>query len=116
MIVISTIDYDIEGAVQINPLPNSGNEGAITRRVNRVATLDGGAALNDGGFSEADKDFVYTWKTISKAHTDQIERLQRLYPKFHLSNSKGVFLVAMPSFRPGPEESEITLLSLGKLT
>ena len=37
------------------------DRGDQRRRMNRIATLDGGAVFNDSGFSEADRTIRATW-------------------------------------------------------
>ena len=51
---LSTLTFDLEGAVMLSLMPDSGR-GQTARRINRVATLDGGAAINDSGHSYADR-------------------------------------------------------------
>ena len=115
MITISSTTFDLNGSIQINPLP-SATDGETTRRVSRVATLDGGVAVNDRGHSEGDRDLSYTWKTISKAHNDAVARIVRLYPRVTVSTPSGCFLAAPQRFSPGVGESTITLLVIDKVS
>ena len=115
MITIHSTTFDLDGTVELPVLPDS-LDGETRRRVTRVATLDGGVAVNDRGFSEGDRDLLYTWKTVSKAHNDAIDRIVRLYPRVTVSNRQGCYLAAPQTFSPGAEESSLTLLVIEKLS
>ncbi len=115
LIAISSIEFDLAGHVSINTLPDN-TDGETRRRVNRVATLDGGIAINDRGCAEGDRTLVYTWRTVSKAHNDAIDRLVKNYAQVHVSTPSGVYLASPEVFTAGVAESEITLLVLDKLT
>ena len=52
---ISSHTYDLEGAFLLDILPDQSNLADFGRRVERTATLDGGAAITDGGFSHGDR-------------------------------------------------------------
>ncbi len=54
-VTLSTTTFDLDGHITIDALPASTDLGEVRRRMNRVATLDGGAAFNDAGYSEADR-------------------------------------------------------------
>lgn len=115
MITISSTTFDLNGSVQINPLPDA-TDGDIRRRVSRVATLDGGVATTDRGYSDGDRTLVYSWRVISRAHNDSVARLLRLYPRLHVSTPSGVFLAAPETFSPGQDQSTITLLVIEKVS
>lgn len=114
-ISISTPVYDVYGQVYIQPIPNT-DESETRRRVARVATLDGGVAVNDRGFAEGDRDLEYTFVAQSRAHNDSIDRLVKLYARVHVSTPGGVYLAAPESFTPGQNESTIKLLVISKLS
>ena len=88
----------------------------FSRRVNRVATLDGGAATIDRGFSHADRVAVYSYKPISKDHDDRARRLVEFHARVAVASRDGFFEAAVESFEPGPDENTITLLILRDLT
>ena len=86
--------FDPDGHLRINALPDSEMD-TLTRRVNRVATLDGGATANDAGHSPADRDFRLRWRP-SLDELRQAQRMVRLYPRLTVCNKEGVFS-AIPS-------------------
>lgn len=105
---ISSAVMDPDGHVTIDALPDS-DLASHTRRVNRVATLDGGAAINDFGFSHADRTFVVVWLPNPRIDA-AVGRLVRLYSRLIVSMRDGVYLCAIEAFRPTPRESRLTLL------
>ena len=115
MISISAIDFDIYGHVEIDPAPGS-NDGETRRRVNRVATLDGGVAAPDGGYAEGDRTLNYEWLPVSADHNESVARLVRLYSTVHVTTPDGVYLAVPQVFVPGAEVCAITLLVLDKLS
>jgi hypothetical protein len=55
---ISSHTYDLEGSFLLEILPGQSKLTDFERRVERTATLDGGAAVNDGGFSHGDRTII----------------------------------------------------------
>lgn len=55
----------------------------VTRRVSRVATLDGGAAIFDGGYSVTDREFSWSIQTGHETAETVISWVQA-YPVLHL--------------------------------
>ena len=115
MITISSPTFDLDGSVQISPVPES-NDGETRRRVNRVATLDGGVAVNDRGYSEGDRTLVYEWRPVSREHNDSIDRIVRLYPRVNVSTPSGVYVAAPQVFTPSPDRCSIILLVINKVS
>lgn len=112
---ISSTTYDPSGHVELDCLPAT-THGETARRLNRVATLDGGAVFNDFGQSEADRTIELRWRPRSAADEARVERLVRLYNRLHLATARGVWLAAPERYVPGANESRLTLLCVAKLT
>ena len=115
MIVISSPTFDLDGSVAINPIPGA-DIGETRRRVSRAATLDGGVAISDKGFSEGDRTLIYAWKSVSKDHNALVERIVRLYPRVYVSTEFGVYEAAPQVFEPSPSECTLTLLAIEKVS
>lgn len=113
-VFLSAITFDPAGVVALNTPPGQ-TLGESRRRVNRIATLDGGAAINDFGFAEADRSIKLAWRPISRATESAVQRLLMLYNLLHLSTPEGVYLVAPETYTPGATESTLTLLVSAKL-
>ena len=114
LVVLSTVDYDPAGYVEIAATVDS-NEGDAKRRVTRSATLDGGAAFNDFGFSEADRTIVVNW-TPDRAVDAAVARLVQSHTRVVISIGLGVYLAAPETYRPGADRSTLRLLVASKLS
>ena len=115
LITLSTPVWDVQGYVEVDALPSQ-NEGEVRRRVGRIPTLDGGAVVNDAGYSDADRTIDLKWMPVSAAFEDSIERLVRFYPRINVSTRSGFYEAAVESYRPTPTESTLRLLLLSKLS
>lgn len=112
---LSTPVWDPQGYVEVDVLPSQ-TDGETRRRVNRVATLDGGAVVNDAGFSEADRTIELKWIRGTAAYEYLIERLVKFYPRINISTRTGVYEAAVEAYRPDTSESTLRLLVLSKLS
>lgn len=114
-IVLSAITFDPAGVVLLACKPGQ-TLGESRRRVNRVATLDGGAVFNDFGYTEADRSIKLAWVPASAATEAAVVRLLTLYSTLHLATPDGVFIVAPEVYTPAADESTLSLLVASKLT
>lgn len=114
MIALSSVTFDPDGHVLLRELPTSDLD-AARRRVNRQATLDGGVAVNDYGFTHGDRTFTVRWVT-GRNEYDSVQRLVRLYGRLRVSTRSGVYLVAPDRVIRRNKEGELTLLVLERLT
>lgn len=101
--------FDLSGAVLLDCMPDT-TSGQVIRRVNRVATLDGAAAFNDFGFSEADRTIELRWMPTSAATEAAVARLVRVHRSIYVSMPDGLWLASPDSYTPGAEESRLVLL------
>jgi len=107
--ILSTPTFDPLGYVALDVRPQSIG-GDRRRRVNRIATLDGGVVFTEGGYTHADRTITLTWAVRSVAEEAAVARLLELYPRLRLAMDRAVYLVAPEVFAPGPTESQLTLL------
>lgn len=113
-VVLSSIAFDPLGCVALDVLPGQ-TFGETRRRMNRVATLDGGAVFNDFGFAEADRSILLTWPVRSEAIEAAIARLVELYAQVHIATPKGFYRAGLETYNPGAQESSLSLLVAEKL-
>lgn len=111
---LSTPTVDLDGSVMIDASAES-DFGETRRRAFRVPTVDGGAVVNDYGFSYSDRNFTVTWTSGSKEYEDKIDRLCRLYARLIFACHLGIFSVVPQSYRVNNGQSELQLLVLEKL-
>lgn len=115
LIHLAATTFDLDGALVLRVLPAS-DFGETRRRMNRIATLDGGAVFNDFGATDADRIIRLEWRPASAAQEAQVERLTRLYSRLRLSCRDGLYLVAPESYKASPNQSVMTLLVVENLT
>lgn len=113
MIVLSAPLYDLSGFVKIAPLPGS-EFGSIRRRMNRVATLDGGSEVNDKGHSVSDRTFTVLVRLDNVGEYDVLANMVRLYPRLHCATREGVFEVVPESLRINGAVATIVLYVLSE--
>jgi len=115
MCTLSTPAYDFDGVVtlRLSALPQPDG---VRRRVNRIATLDGGVAVNDFGFADADRTLLLRWAPTGQAQHAEIDRLVQTYPLLQVATRDGVFLAAPETYVQGTEESSLRLLVTQKLS
>jgi hypothetical protein len=114
-VVLSALTFDPLGVVALDVDPAQ-VFGDIRRRMNRVATLDGGAVFNDFGYIEADRSIFLSWRVQSAAQEAAVARLVQLYARVRLATPRGLWLAALEQYSPGATESRLSLLVVEKLT
>lgn len=112
---LSTTTADLTGFVEIDATLDT-NGGELARRVSRIATLDGGAVVSDGGYSDADRIIEIRWPPRSAEHEASIQRLLRSYTRLQVASRDGCFLAVPESYTPGADESTLRLLVIEKLS
>lgn len=115
LVTLSAVEYAVNGHIVIDALDAS-DLGQTTRRVNRVATLDGGAAINDFGHSWADRTLTVSWLPQNKAAEDEIDAFVRSQAQVHVGTRDGVYLAAPQSYQYAPDGSALVLLVLDKIS
>lgn len=113
-VVLSALTFDPAGVIPLNVLPGQ-TFGEARRRMNRIATLDGSAVFNDFGFAEADRTITLAWPVRSAALEAAVLRLVQLYAQATLATPGGLYLCGLEMYKPGPLESNLTLLVAAKL-
>lgn len=113
-VTLSPIDFDPLGSVTLHTMPGQ-TFGETRRRMNRIATLDGGAVFNDAGCSESDRTINLRWRVRSRTQEAAVLRLLQLYARIHVATPQGFFLAAPELYTPGPQESRLSLLVVDKL-
>jgi len=112
-VTLSPLTFDPLGPVSLHATPDT-SLGIHTRRMNRIATLDGGAVFNDFGFSQQDRSISLAWHPTPALHA-AVERLVQLYGRVHLATHQGFFVVAVESYVPGNTLATLSLLVAEKL-
>ena len=66
----------------------------FSRRVSRVATLDGGSVVNDSGFSHSDRTLIIEGR-ITETQRDNLEYMFQTYPLLNVA-AKGEIRTCAP--------------------
>lgn len=101
MLAISTLIIDPLGAQLLDLPPGAANLGDTARRVSRVATLDGGAAIMDGGYTVADRTISIDLSGQRRATVDALKYLCATHTMLLLLTEDG-------AFRAAPERVSVT--------
>ena len=112
---ISAKTFDISAVMEINTLPEN-TQGAMARRANRVATLDGGVSLNDMGYSHGDRDIQLIYKSVSDTHDTIARRLVELHSRVILSMPEGCFEAVPEAFEAVANRNTFSLLIVDKIS
>ena len=113
---LSAPTVDVYGVVQLPLLPSQAPD-PLRRRSSRIATLDGGAVLNDSGYSDADREIVLRWAADARLDA-VVAYLVRFYARLVLSQHDGCYLCAPGAFqaRDRGDQSRLTLHPLSRLS
>lgn len=93
MISISTPTYSVAGSFV--SLSGMAVARPVSRRAQRVATLDGGAVLVDGGYSAADMVFALSMPDATGAVRSALAALLANYPQLILSCADGCYSILL---------------------
>ena len=91
MIALFTPIYDLEGALVIMDYDPGTDIISRTRRVSRIATLDGGCSIEDNGLSHSDRVFKVSSSSLSDDKIGILAQMIELYPSICITTSEGIF-------------------------
>lgn len=101
---ISTPIYDLDGAFILRNIRYNESElKALSRRINKVATLDGAVAIEDRGYSDGDRSFEFSVSYSLELYNFML-RLIKVYDLVVLTTDEGAYSVAPSQFRVDPKE------------
>lgn len=112
--IITPIDFDPAGALTIRNDQDS-DPGEWARRVSRVATMDGGVAVNDFGFSEGDRTVVIRWR-CTEAQEARAQAILQTHQLVRLTMRRGCFEAVPQRFRMDGLDAAFTLLITRRLS
>jgi hypothetical protein len=115
MISITSKRFDPLAVLVIRRPKSNSDLRAMTRRVNRIPTLDGGYALNDTGHSPSDQTITIIW-TASEAEYATASRLLRTHNRIIISTLDGCFEAVLEFLSQQRGEATARILVLEKLS
>lgn len=99
MIGLAAQVFDLNGAVILERTDAESETAGISRRVQRTATLDGGAVINDTGYAAADRTLKIVAEQVGEAVFAAVARLVRSYSQIVVATRDGVFVGAPDNLR-----------------
>lgn len=95
--------------------PGASDTRSRTRRITRTATLDGGAVINDGGYSEADRTMTLAVRGLTQAQAAILEEIAA-YPECCLALDHGLYRGQVQNLKlTGGETSTVVFWVSAKL-
>lgn len=114
LVAVNAYTFDLGGSVILDCKSAYTATGEQYRRVNRIATLDGSAAFNDFGFSEADRTIELMWEP-DEATDETVKRIHQLHSRVFVSLPGELFVGYPELFTPGENENTWRILIAEKL-
>jgi hypothetical protein len=115
MIAISTELFDLNGDHVYDGLSEPLLNTTGFRRTSKTATLDGGAVIFDGGYSDADRDIKIIKENFTEADLSFTQYIIKTYGRVLVSTDEGVFVCVPDRFFVDGRELEFDLLILEKV-
>ena len=112
MYTLSTIEAGETIVLNIDREPTKEN----TRRLSRTATLDGGAVITDGGWTDADRTLEFTAMRIPEETRENLWAMFRKESRVQLCCPEGVFTGYLQQIRFKGNSAAITFMVHEKLT
>ena len=116
MITISAPSYALTGTVVLQEELNNSDLRTVTRRVSRSQTLDGGAVIDDAGFSDGDRTIVFSIRQCTEIQYTTLEQFVELYERLLLATVDGVFYGSIEQMSVRGGKVQIRFLAESKLS
>lgn len=81
---------------------------SYSRRVSRIATLDGGSVITDSGASDTDR-ILKIKATVTQTQADDLEYMIKTYALLNVATKNGVFSCAPASMKVDNGDLELIL-------
>ena len=96
-------------AVVLQEDPDGSTLDRFSRRVSRRATLDGGSAVNDSGYSDTDRTLIVEAE-ITAAQKVTLEYMIKTYSRLNVASKTGFFSCAPEDMDVDNGQLRLTLL------
>jgi len=94
---ISSLLFDLNGHLILKIDEQKSRINSLSRRITRTATLDGGAAIVDNGYSPSDSTFEIIPAILIKNNIDILNWLVKYHSQIIMDTEFGSFLGAIKS-------------------
>ena len=113
MIALSTLTIDPFGAQLLHLQPGGASLGDTARRISRIATLDGGASILDGGYTITDRTIVIDLAGQTRETIDALKYLCETYSALIVLTEDGAFRAAPERVSVNASSARMSLLVSG---
>jgi hypothetical protein len=113
IVQIASKQFDPLGYLMFETLPDVRDE-SMRRRLNKVATLDGGVVVNDGGFAHGDRELSFQYRATDAEQDTIAKRIVELHARVYVSTDDGLFDCVPLSFNPDPDRRVFTFSVVSK--
>lgn len=113
MIALATLTIDPFGAQLLTLRPGGANLGDTARRVSRIATLDGGASILDGGYTDTDRTIVVDLAGQDRSTIDALKYLFQVHSSLIVMTEDGAFAAAPERISVNSSSARMSLLVSG---
>lgn len=113
MLGISTLTIDPFGAQLLTLKPGTANLGDTSRRISRVATLDGGASVLDGGYTVTDRTISVDLADQTRETIDALKYLFQVHSMLIVCTEDGAFRAAPERISINGQSARMSLLVAG---
>ncbi|MEA1079531.1 hypothetical protein [Marinobacter qingdaonensis] len=97
---IFTDNFDPDGDRLLTLAPGKSKMGDVSRRRTRVKTLDGGYAIEDRGYSPADRSMSLVF-AVSESELDYLRYLTATYTYAYICIEKNLYYVSIARLSEG---------------
>lgn len=112
LVSLTARQFDIAGAVTIDVQED--DLGDRKRRATRVATLDGGAVINDFGYTDSDRVMSLRWQP-TPAEDGTIDRLLKFHARIAVAVRGGIFEAIIGSYTVRSGTATLVVLPISRL-
>jgi hypothetical protein len=113
---IATLQADWLGGLLVEAHPTRSRLGNIKRRAVRMATLDGGSAIVDAGYSDSDRTVVVDVSTETEQTVESLRYVCQVYPLVLLFLPDGAYKAVPESVNALGPVITCTYLLMGAAT
>lgn len=113
---LSSKEFQPLGSVEIDADPSRTRLGQITRRNQRVATLDGGVAVSDFGFSEGDRNVQIVFATDDFEKSLRVGEIVKQNSALILTYNEGAYEAVVRYFVYDPNGSTLSMDITAKIS
>ena len=92
MFSFATVDYDLDGDIVVSEHHAESNADNFSRRVSRVAVLDGGVVATDYGYTSGDRTVTIAIDGLDFDGQENIKRLFKYHSNFIVGTPEGAFV------------------------